>query len=285
MNKKVLLILGVLLVADVLLGLYSSGLRQSYMEVVFFGVGQGDSAFIETSRNHQILLDGGPDSTVLEKLEEEIPLFDRTIDLVILSHPDSDHITGLLEVLKRYEVLNVLWSGAEKDSALLDEWNNLLSVEGANVFIAERGLGLSFGESESLEVIYPLESLEGETIPNMNNSSVVFRLVYGETSFLFTGDIYKEVEEEILASEAFLNSDVLKISHHGSKTSTGEEFLTAVSPRIAVISCGVDNSYGHPHAETLEVLNKYGINIFRTDQQGDIKLISDKNKIYGVSSI
>jgi len=284
MNKKVLLILVAILAADVLFGLYASGLKQPYMEVTFFDVGQGDSAFIETSLNHQILLDGGPDSKVLEKLEEEMPLFDRTIDLVILSHPDSDHITGLLEVLKRYEVLNVLWSGIEKDSALLDEWNNLLSLEGANVFIAKRGLNLSFGEAESLEVFYPIESLEGETIPNMNNSSVVFKLIYGETSFLFTGDIYKEVEEKVLALGVPLDSDVLKISHHGSKTSTTEEFLTTVSPRVAVISCGADNSYGHPHQETLEVLNKYGINIFRTDLKGDIKLISDKNKIYGVSS-
>jgi competence protein ComEC len=272
------------LVIDLLLGIYILKIRQPYMEVVFFDVGQGDSAFIETSLNHQILLDGGPDSKVLEKLEREMPLFDRTIDLVILSHPDSDHITGLLEVLKRYEVLNVLWIGVEKDSALLDEWNNLLSIEGANVFIAKRGLNLSFGEAESLEVFYPAESLEGETIPNMNNSSVGFRLAYGETSFLFTGDIYKEVEEEILTSGVSLDSDVLKVSHHGSKSSTAEEFLAAVSPRIAVISCGADNSYGHPHAETLEILNKYGINIFRTDQKGDIKLISDKNKIYGVSS-
>jgi competence protein ComEC len=285
MNKRVFIILGALILSVGFLSLYALKLRQPYMEVVFFDVGQGDSIFIETSLDHQILLDGGPDSKVLEKLEREMPLFDRTIDLVILSHSDSDHITGLPEVLKRYEVENILWNGAEKDSALLDEWKNLLSLEGANVFIAKRGLKISFGDSEYLDVLYPLESLEGELITNANNSSVVFKLTYGETSFLFPGDISRSVEMDILDSGADLDSDVLKIAHHGSKTSTSRDFLSVVSPNAAVISCGVDNSYGHPNAETLEVLEEYGINIFRTDLQGDIKLISDKNKIYGVSSI
>ncbi|MFA5355563.1 MAG: ComEC/Rec2 family competence protein [Candidatus Paceibacterota bacterium] len=285
MNKRVLIILSVFLLADILLGLYALKTRQPYMEVVFFDVGQGDSIFIETASGQQILLDGGPDSTVLEKLEKEMPLFDRTIDLVILSHFDTDHLTGLLEVLKRYEVKNVLWNGAEKESAFLEEWNRLLSEEGANVLIAKRGLGLSLGEFEYIEVLYPLESIEGELITDINNSSVVFKLVYGETSFLFPGDIYKETEGEILAAGLDLDADILKAAHHGSKTSTGEDFLLAVSPNAVVASCGAGNSYGHPHPEFLELLEKYGISIFRTDLKGDIKLISDKNKIYGVSSI
>lgn len=284
MNKKVILILVLLLGADLILGLYALKIRQPYLEVTFFDIGQGDSVLIETSKDHQILLDGGPDSLILEKLEKELPLFDRTIDLIILSHPDSDHITGLLEVLDRYEVENVLWSGAVKESALLDEWNKLLSEEGADVIIGKRGLKVSFGE-EYIDVLYPLESLEGQEISDVNNSSIVFKLVYGDTSFLFPGDIYKGTEEEILESGADLDADILKAAHHGSKTSTGENFLSVVSPNAVVVSCGKDNSYGHPHAEFLELLGKYGINIFRTDQKGDIKLISDKNKIYGVSSI
>jgi competence protein ComEC len=285
MNKRVLIILSVFLLVDILLGLYALRIKQPYMEVVFFDVGQGDSIFVDTASGQQILLDGGPDSTVLEKLEKEMPLFDRTIDLVILSHFDTDHLTGLLEVLRRYEVKNILWNGAEKDSASLEEWNKLLSEEGANVLIARRGLGLSLGEFEYIEVLYPLEPIEGELITDINNSSIVLKLVYGETSFLFPGDIYKETEEEILAAGLELDADILKAAHHGSKTSTGEDFLLAVSPNAVVVSCGADNSYGHPHPEFLEVLGKYGINIFRTDLKGDIKLISDKNKIYGVSSI
>jgi competence protein ComEC len=284
-RKGVYIILGSLLSLNLLFSLIILNLNQpNNLEVVFFNVGQGDSIFIETPQGYQVLLDGGPDSTVLKELEKEMPLFDRTIDLIILSHPDSDHIIGLLEVLKRYEVGHILWTGIEKDSSEVEEWNSLLEKEGAEIFIAKENLRISFGDSD-LDILYPFNSLENEIIDNVNNSSIVFKLIYGNTSFLFVGDIYKEIEAEVLSKKINVNADILKIAHHGSKTSTSEDFLIAVSPNAAVISCGEDNSYGHPHSEVLDLLNKYGINIFRTDLKGTIKLISDKNKIYGVSNI
>ncbi|MFH1509792.1 MAG: MBL fold metallo-hydrolase [Candidatus Nealsonbacteria bacterium] len=286
-NKKITLsILSFLIVLTIIFGLIFFNLKNdNYLELTFFDVGQGDSTFIETSHGYQILIDGGPDSSVLEKLEKEMFSLDRTIDLIILSHPEHDHIAGLIEVLKRYEVGHILWNGVDRDSSELVEWNNLLEEKGTKVFIAKGDFKIYFGESEFLKVIYPFKSLEGELVEGANETSIVFKLVFGETSFLFTGDISKEVEKDILDKEIDVDADVLKIAHHGSKYSTSEEFLISASPNSVVIFSGRDNSYGHPHPEVLELLNKYGINIFRTDLNGDIKLISDKNKVYGFSNI
>ncbi len=258
--------------------------HHKFLEVSFFDVGQGDSVFIETPQRQQILIDGGPDSTVLEKLKKEMPFWDRTIDLVILSHPEKDHITGLLEVLKRYKVENILWTGVVRDTAEYKEWEKLIREEGAKIIIAKSGERISGsrtsrGKSDfnvSVEVLYPFESLEGKVFKDSNNTSIVVKLTFGQNSFLFTGDIPKSAEKGL----SDVDADVLKVSHHGSKTSSGEEFIKQVSPIIAVISVGKNNSYGHPHKEVLDILNKYAINILRTDLDGDIKIISNGKNIW-----
>ena len=129
------------------------------------------------------------------------------------------------------------------------------------------------------EVLHPFRSLEGKEVKNTNNSSIVLRLVFGNNSFLFTGDIYKSIEKEIVDRGLEIEADVLKVGHHGSKTSSAEEFLEKVSPEVAVISSGKDNTYGHPHQEVLETLDKYGITVLRTDTEGDIKIISNGKNI------
>ena len=274
MKKESLLVLFLLFGLNVLAFLVVYDLSQpQFLEVSFFDVGQGDSIFIETPEGHQILIDGGPGSKVLEKLGKEMPFWDRSIDLVILTHPEYDHIKGLIEVLKRYQIENILWTGVLKDTSQFEEWQKLIKAEGAREIIAQYGRQIVSGEI-FLDVLNPFENLEGETIKNVNNTSVIIRLVFGENSFLFTGDVYKAVEKEILEKGIEINSDVLKVSHHGSKTSTGEGFLEKVSPKIAVIQVG-ENTHGHPHPETLEVLEKYGIKTFRNDINGDIKIISN----------
>lgn len=244
------------------------------LEVTFFDVGQGDAIFIETPQRHQILIDGGPDETILEKLGENLPFWDRTIDLVILTHPEHDHLAGLLEVLKRYKVEDILWTGVVKDTAEYEEWQRLIREEGAQIKIVQAGQEIK-ARRTVLRILYPFESLEGQEFKDSNNASIIARLVFGQTSFLFTGDVYKSVEKELLLSLAKqqLDSDILKVGHHGSKTSSAKEFIEEVSPEIAVISVGKDNKYGHPHQETLQ--NLEGIKIFRTDLDGDIKIISD----------
>jgi len=260
--------------------------KACFLEVTFLDVGQGDAIFIETPQRNQILIDGGPNSAILEKLNTRMPFWDRTIDLIILTHPESDHLTGLIEVLKRYKVENILWTGIIKDTNEYQEWEKLVENEDAEIKIAQAGqrINLSTYETDKyIEVLYPFESLAGQEFKDSNNSSIVAKLVFGKNSFLFTGDTYKSVEKELIEKGININSDVLKVAHHGSKTSTSQDFVREVFPQIAVISAGRNNSYGHPHQETLDTLAKYDITIFRTDLQGDIEIISD-GKNYGVST-
>lgn len=245
--------------------------RSKPLEVVFFDVGQGDSIFIETPNGVQVLIDGGPDLTILEKLAEEMPFYDRTIDLIILTHPERDHLFGFLEVLKSYHVENILWTGIVRETAEWREWVRLIEEEGAEIRIAQAGQKIIIQEDPLIfmEVLYPFENLESQEIKNSNDSSIVAELVFNDISFLFTGDISKKIEKQLS-----VDSDVLKIAHHGSKTSTCLEFLEIVSPEIAVITVG-ENSYGHPHPEVLANLDQFGIQVLITKELGDIKIISN----------
>ena len=283
-NKKIIFyILGVLFFTNILAWLVVFDLAKAqFLEVNFFDVGQGDTVFIETPQRHRILIDGGPSSIILEKLSKEMSFWDRTIDLIILTHPEADHLSGLNEVLKRYKVENILWTGIVRDTAEYKEWLKLINEGKAKIFLAKTGQKIST-RNILVELLFPFENLEGEEFKDSNNTSIVGKLVFSDISFLFTGDIYKEVEKELIDGGVDVDSDILKISHHGSKTSTSEEFLKEVSPEIAVISVGKNNSYNHPHQEVLEVLSKYGINVLRTDEQGDIKIISD-GKNYALSN-
>jgi len=266
-NLNLLLILFLILAnAFVWQALFNLERNQS-LEVTFFDIGQGDAIFIETPYKHQILIDGGPNSMILEKLAGEMPFGDKTIDLIILTHPDKDHITGLLSVLESYNVERILWTGIIRDTSRYDKWKELIEKENAEIIIANNSQKVKIGKV-SLDILYPFKSLEGEEIKDSNDTSIVSRLVYGNDSFLFTGDATKVLENKII-SYYELNSDVLKVSHHGSKTSTSQEFLENVLPNIAVISCGKDNPYKHPHEIVLKNLEEFGIKILRTDQNGD----------------
>jgi len=276
-------ILGFLIFLNILAWLAVYDLNKpQLLEVNFFDVGQGDAIFIETSFRHQVLIDGGPSSLILEKLAESLPFWDRSIDLIILTHPEHDHLAGLIEVLKRYKVENILWTGVVRDTAEYKEWQKLIKNEGAKIKIAQAGQLIDFG-NQSMEVLYPFENLEDKIVKNTNNTSIIAKLIFGTNSFLFTGDAYKSVEKKLIESDVDLGSDVLKVGHHGSKTSNSEAFIKQVSPEIAVISAGKDNPYHHPHQETLDTLEKCGIKILRTDKDGDIKIISN-GKSYEASN-
>ena len=281
-RNPVFVILGTLVGLNILAWTAVWELRGSGLEVTFFDVGQGDAAFIETPERQQILIDGGPNSAILEKLGKEMPFWDRTIDWIILTHPEKDHLAGLLEVLKSYKVENILWTGVVRDTAEFTEWQKLIKEEGAKIFIAEAGVRILGGPTSlqiwgrsDLDVLYPFESLEGKEMKDSNDTSIIVKLIFGKISFLFTGDASQSVERRLVLGLAKhnLDAEVLKVGHHGSKTSTSGEFVEAVSPEIAVISAGRNNSYGHPHREVLD--NLAGVNIFRTDLSGDIKIISD----------
>ena len=249
-----------------------------FLELVFFDIGQGDAIFIETPQKYQILIDGGPDALVLKKLTQEMPFGDNEIDLIILTHPDSDHITGLISVLERYKVDNIIYTGVVKDTTKYKKFKDLIEKQDAKIIIAEYGQRIKVGQVV-LDILYPFENLYNKEVSNVNNSSIVMRMSFKENSFLFTGDIVKKGENEILERRIFLDSDVLKVAHHGSKTSSVKDFVEAVSPLIAIVQCGRNNRFGHPHQETIETFEEFEAQILRTDTNGDIKIISDGENI------
>ncbi len=254
------------------------------VEICFLDVGQGDAIFIETPRRQKILIDGGPDKTVLRKLEQRMPFWDKTIDLMVLTHPHSDHLFGLVEVLKNYQVENILWTGVEYDSALYREWLALLENVDARTRIASENLTIILGENRRLKVLFPTDSLEGRTVYDVNDSSVVLKLYSYGNRALFTGDISHRVEALLIKGEKDLNSEIMQAPHHGSRTSTSIKFLEAVEPDVAVISVGRDNRFGHPSKEVLERLDNFNIKVLRTDIHQDICFTQKEKKPFLLSS-
>lgn len=321
-----------ILIAGALAYFYATTLSDGRLHVYALDVGQGDALLIRTPSDEFILVDGGPNDAVLNELADVMPFYRRDIALVILTHPHADHVDGLVEVVRRYEVERSLITGID------------YSYPGYRAFldaVAERGVTVDFADGEdmvfggsggvsaaggagggvsdagddvvttggtvggaggvTLDFVYPLSSLQGRTFTNINNSSIVFRLIYGKTVFLFEGDCELECEEKMLAGasddggvalsadtgaggnggagHADLRADVLKVGHHGSRTASSEAFLDAVAPDYAMITCGEDNSFKHPHPETVEKLQERGVRIFRTDIDGRVEFVSDGERL------
>jgi len=273
-KKQVFIIFSVLVCFNVLAWIAVYDLSHQDLRVVFFDVGQGDATLIKTPPGHHILIDGGPSSMVLEKLGQEMPFWNRNIDLVILTHPHYDHLAGLLEVLQNYQVKNVLWTGVLTSTLAFEKWQELLGDGQFDVHIAQAGQQIHSGQV-MLNILYPPENMQNQRSSDLDDTSTVVKVVFGENSFLFTGDLSREAERELLEKGIDLDSDVLQVGHHGSRTSTDPEFIEAVLPDLAVISLGRDNKHGHPHQETLDTLESYGVAVLRTDWHGDIKISTD----------
>lgn len=273
LSRNEWLIFAVIAVAAVLsfVALDAGAQGDGLAHVYFLDVGQGDAQLIAFNGN-QILIDGGPDNQILQELGRVMPFNDKTIEAVILTHPDADHINGLINVLERYKVENIVENFLDKhDSAVYRKWNEFKKE--ATVTQATYGQKIELGNGAYLEIIYPInpESEQSKT----NNNSVISRLTYGENQILFTGDTEAKIEKELIARKIDIDADFLKIPHHGSRTSTSEELLEAVTPESAFIQVGKDNRYGHPHSVVLERLESRGIKYYRTDTNGLIELILD----------
>ncbi len=242
-------------------------------KIIFLDIGQGDAAMIDIPKDTQILIDGGDGKDILNKLGEHLPFYDRKIELVIVTHPDKDHIGGLVEVLKYYEVEQILETGIKCEKAICEEWDRLIEEKDIPVKYAEFGQRIKAGNIEMV-VLYPFENLEGKEVKDSNDASIVLKLILEQglqldnTTILLTGDAGFPVEKDLISQSINLESRILKVSHHGSKNATSSEFLKLVNPEKAIISVG-KNSYGHPAKELLNRLKNMSVEIFRTDETGD----------------
>jgi competence protein ComEC len=249
------------------------------LTVTVMDVGQGDAILIESPAGYRILVDGGPTSRAIsEDLGREMPFWDKGFDLVVLTHPEEDHLNGLVTVLERYDVEHILVSPIETDSAAYGAWLQAAENEGAPYYQAASGEWFDLGRGARLEVLGPPTDLIQEGDDKLNNNCVVLRLTWGEVSFLLTGDLERAGEEALLSEGRDLRSTVLKVAHHGSADATSTSLLAAVHPAIAVISVGADNTYGQPSPQVLERLGDSLV--YRTDLNGRVKLSTDGEHLW-----
>jgi len=246
-----------------------------------FDIGQGDAILVQCGR-HQLLVDGGPDAAVLAKLGRTMPFFDRTIDAVVLTHPHADHYSGLAAVLGRYKVGRLLISGAPSDSDAYRDFEAAAEHAAPAPLIA--GDVIELGDCGRAAALWPAEGI-APGVKDPHDATVVLRVSAPEptspnAAMLLTGDPTDQVERELIRRHAPIAADILKVGHHGSRTSTSGDFLDAVGPVSAVISAGRRNMYGHPHDATLLRLSARHIGIFRTDVVGDIVVRIDPGRAY-----
>lgn len=274
-KRKLHFLLGALFLANCLIWVVLLNKGQDFLVVNFLALPEGEAILIELPGDTQVLIDGGENRNVLEKLNTKMPFYDRKIELIIFTHPHEDHLGGLIEVLRHYEVEQILETSVLDESSFYKTWHGLVKEKGIPVKTARRGELIKYGNRDLIRILYPLQVMEGIEMKNLNNSSVVAKLFYGGKRFLFVGDLEKEGEMDLIKSGEILTADVLKIGHHGAKTSSTKEFLGKVNPAIAVIEVSPDNEFGHPHSEVLERLKNLDIKVFRTDLEGDIEMMTD----------
>lgn len=251
---------------------------QTMTQVHMFDVGQGDSFFIEAKNGRQMLVDGGKDATVLSELSKVMPWGDRSIDVVVATHPDMDHIGGLDEVLSRYKVGMVLISEVQGDTSEYKNFLTLIEKKNIPLYYARAGMKLSLSDTDTFTVLFPDRDVKNwET----NTASIVGKFVSGERSALFTGDSPAPIEQYLAKKiPEQLDVDILKLGHHGSRTSTTAAYLKVTTPELALISAGKDNSYGHPHKEVLTLLKEFNIPYLSTQTEGTVTFHTDGVKWY-----
>lgn len=260
------LLLFLLALAVILGGIVYYSQNSKDLKVIFLDVGQGDAILVEQG-NNQLLIDGGRNGKLLlEKLGKYIPFWDRQIETIVATHPDADHIGGLVDALKTYNVKTVIKTKAESKSQTYEALAEAIKQEGANDIEAIRGVEINFADNVLAEVVYPSDSVKAADSNASNENSVAMVITSGENKFFLAGDLPSAQEETLDIGKI----NFLKVSHHGSKYSTSDKFLDNLKPEEAIISVGKSNSYGHPAPEIVQRLLDHGIKIWRTDEMGDI---------------
>lgn len=235
----------------------------------FLDIGQGDATLVQTENSQQILIDGGPDTSILEKLNSKMPIADKTIELIILTHPHSDHLTGLIHIIENYQVEHIIYTGVKYNNQTYQYFLDLINSNNITTTITNPPQTIKITPDITINILYPNPSQTNN--PDLNDTSIALELISTKYSALLMGDLSSQIEQDLIIKyDDQIDVDILKVGHHGSKTSTSAIFLECTTPSIAVISCGQDNQFGHPHPETLEILEQQKIDIRRTDIDGDI---------------
>jgi competence protein ComEC len=272
----------ILIVSPLALALAGAFVMQQYrlahpgeFRAHFLDVGQGDSALLVTPSGRQVLIDGGPDLSALRGVARHMPLLDRSIDLLVLSHAHLDHLAAFPEILRRYRVGAILMTGTDTSLPRYAELLTLVKQQNIPIFFADPQRDIDLGDGVMLDVLWPPPVLTGRKMKDENDASVVLRASYGSGSILFTGDAGEDPEHAMLAAGVDVKAGILKVGHHGSKHSTSTGFLLAVNPTLAVISSGSGNTYGHPHPVILQRLRHFGVPVRITQEEGDISVAWD----------
>lgn len=242
--------------------------------VSFLDVGQGDAVLIQTSEFKNILIDTGPDGKVVEELSKKMNFFNKTIDLLIITHPHNDHFVGFFDIINKYKINKVAITGVASSNYLYSEFLKEIKLRDINLFFLDKNHDFQIGNDSFLDNLYPFDNnLIGRKVHNLNNTSIVSQLNVIKDDqlipvILFTGDAEHEEEREVLLSGQSIDSPILKIGHHGSKTATSNMFLTAVKPQKAIVSVGIDNTFNHPSPETIDKLDS--VDVYQTKNDGTL---------------
>jgi len=278
-KKNKILVIFITVVALALL--ISNELKtDSFLEISFLDVGQGDSIYVEAFGKIDMLIDGGKNTEVLlRELSSTMDRFDNSIDVLVITHPDEDHSGALVSVVEEYNIGSIFISGNIADNTNYNQILEIAKTKNIPTFKAVRGTNIYLDNKKKIK--FEILSPEGNvSFIESNNASISGRLIYGKSEFMLTGDAYIDVEENLINQNKDIKSDILKLGHHGSKTSTSLEFLKAVNPEVVIISAGKNNSYGHPHQSVMDRVKLLGIKSLATYDLGTITFISDGEKIY-----
>jgi competence protein ComEC len=262
----------------------NSKFNDGKLHLVVCDVGQGDGIFIRTTNGSDILIDGGPDNSILNCLSSHMPFWDRTIELMVLTHPHTDHATGLIDVLKRYNVLHFVTEKLKSKTATYQRLEDVLAAKNLIAKYLISGDRIDFPDKTEILTLWPSQEwlnnsqLQAQNSQNdsqnldVNGFSLIQVLSYGKFKVLLTGDAGSSTEDKIAAQVGKV--DVLKVPHHGSKTGMSDYFLSQINPSVAIISVGVNNKYGHPAKTALDLLKNYNVQYFRTDKNGEVEIIT-----------
>jgi competence protein ComEC len=276
-NKIVLSGLALIIIFAVFIG---QNKENRYLEVTYLDIGQGDAALITTTNDQHILIDCGPDQQILSALSRHLNWWNKNLDFIIISHDHADHWGGLSYVLKKYNVHKIILARPPKLSTELTAILAEAKQKNVNIIDIRAPALITLADGSQLNILWPTNQQLQQYTDDINNQSLVFSWAYGDSNFLWSGDLETTAENKLLAIRQEHPVDVLKIAHHGSWTATGLSWLAYWQPTWAVISVGANNQFGLPSQLTIDRLQRLGIHVWRTDQLGDFQLYSDGQKIW-----